>query len=130
MKITYEFATQESVEIEVSDNIGEVIIEFERKEYNNNRSETRRHESYSDNDDKKEALADKNVDVFAEVEKNLNVEKLHNAIARLQPQQQELIRKIFFEGSPIVSVAKELGITKQACNNRLNKIYNQLKKYF
>lgn len=30
---------------------------------------------------------------------------------------------MFFENKPIVEVAKNLGITKQACNNRLNKIY-------
>lgn len=130
MKIKYEFATGEVVEIEVSDDIGEVIVAIEKDTHNSNRRETRRHESYSDDNDKQETLLDKSVDIAAEVEKKLSYEALYKAITKLEPQQQELVRKIFFEGKPIVAVAKELGITKQACNNRLNKIYRQLKKFF
>lgn len=130
MNIKYEFANGEAIEIEVDAGLGEVIVEIEHEEYNCNRRETRRHESYSDDNDKQETLMDKSVDVLAEVETNIEYEKLHRAIAQLQPQQQELICKVYFEGTPIVAVAKELGITKQACNNRLNKIYNQLKKHF
>jgi RNA polymerase sigma-70 factor (ECF subfamily) len=130
MKIKYEFATGEVIEIEVDEAVGDVVIELERDEYNGNRRETRRHESYSDDNDKQEILVDKSVDVMGTVEKRFEYENLNKAMEHLQPQQQELVRRIFFEGEPIVAVAKDLGITKQACNNRLNKIYNQLKKHF
>lgn len=129
MKIRYEFNNSEVIEIEVDEALGEVIVEIERDEKNSNRRETRRHESYSDDNDKQETLVDKSVDIPGEVETSIEVEKLHKAIQLLQPQQRELIRKIYFEGKPVVAAARELGITKQACNNRLNKIYNQLKKY-
>ena len=130
MKIKYEFANGEVIELEVEEAVGSVVIELERDEHNGNRRETRRHESYCDDNDKQETLVDKSVDVIAEVEKSFEYEKLNKAMEHLQPQQQELVRKVFFEDKPIVKVAKKLGITKQACNNRLNKIYNQLKKHF
>ena len=42
MKIQYKFAN-ESVEIEVSDEWGEILIDLDRQEYNNDHKETRRH---------------------------------------------------------------------------------------
>lgn len=45
MKITYEFAT-ETVEIEVSEDWANLVIDLDRQEYNNNHAETRRHVSY------------------------------------------------------------------------------------
>ena len=45
MKIKYQFAT-ETVEIEVSDDWGNLVIDLDRQEYNNNHKETRRHISY------------------------------------------------------------------------------------
>ena len=42
MKIKYQFAT-ETVEIEVTENWGNVIVDLDRQEYNNNHTETRRH---------------------------------------------------------------------------------------
>ncbi len=45
MKITYKFATGEATTIEVTDEIGEILIDLDRKEYNVNHKETRRHTS-------------------------------------------------------------------------------------
>ena len=42
MKIKYEFAT-ETVEIEVDETWGTVLVDLDRQEYNNDQSETRRH---------------------------------------------------------------------------------------
>ena len=42
MKIQYKFAN-ETVEIEVSDEWGEILIDLDRQEYNNDHKETRRH---------------------------------------------------------------------------------------
>lgn len=44
MKIKYQFAT-ETVEIEVSDDWGNLVIDLDRQEYNNDHKETRRHVS-------------------------------------------------------------------------------------
>ena len=39
MKIKYEFVTGEVVEVEVEENIGKVIMELDRVEYNNEKKE-------------------------------------------------------------------------------------------
>ena len=45
MEIKYEFVTGEVLKIEVADALGEVLLEFDRQEKNNDRRETRRHMS-------------------------------------------------------------------------------------
>ena len=45
MKIKYEFVAEETVEIEVSEEMYEELKELDRREYNNNHRETRRHSS-------------------------------------------------------------------------------------
>ena len=45
MKVRYEFVNGEISEIEVDDNLGELLVDFDRQEYNNDHKETRRHTS-------------------------------------------------------------------------------------
>ena len=45
MNKKYEFVTGEVIEVEISGDIAEVILEMEREDYNNNQKETRRHNS-------------------------------------------------------------------------------------
>ena len=45
MKISYEFVTGEISEIEVDDTLGEMLLDFDRQQYNNDQKETRRHVS-------------------------------------------------------------------------------------
>ncbi|WP_407312117.1 RNA polymerase sigma factor [Desulfosporosinus sp. SB140] len=129
MNIKYEFLTGETLEIEVTDDIGGVSIELDREIYNSDHRETRRHKSVENLQEQGIQLIDQKADVISTIEKLETSEILQNALAKLLPQQRELIQKVFFESRSIVTVAEELGITKQACNNRLNKIYKQLKKY-
>ena len=58
MKITYNFVNGESVEIEVNDDIGGIILEEDRCEYNNEHTETRRHISIEMFNDKSPELSD------------------------------------------------------------------------
>ncbi|MBC2723228.1 MAG: sigma-70 family RNA polymerase sigma factor, partial [Desulfosporosinus sp.] len=55
-------------------------------------------------------------------------ESLHNALIRLLPQQQELIKKVFIEGRSMASIAREEGVTAKAIQDRVNKIKRRLKK--
>ena len=45
MKIKYEFVNGETSEIEVDDSLGELLVDFDRQQYNNDHKETRRHVS-------------------------------------------------------------------------------------
>ena len=94
MKITYKFVTGEVAEVEVSEEIGAVIVDLNRQEYNNDHKETRRHYSlegkvyegmdYAAEDSGLEAL-------FAGP---TDEERLHAAIRQLSPDQQEMVRAI------------------------------------
>lgn len=61
---------------------------------------------------------------------NPEVERLQELLPELTDEQQWLIKKLFFDEVSQTDIAAELGITKQAVQNRLNKIYNRIKKIF
>ena len=126
MKIKYAFA-DETVEIEVSEEWGNILIDLDRQEYNNDHAETRRHcslEPFNLDD----ALFPSDVDVEREVLEGLDNKALYAAIAKLQPQQQELVKRVYFRGEKIVTIAAEEGVSEAAIRNRLKKITASLKK--
>lgn len=127
MNIKYEFVTGEIVEIEVSDNIAEVAIEIERNTYNSNQRERRRHYSIDDMQGHGLQFKDTKVDVVTIVEKRERDALLRNELDKLLPQQKELVQKVFFQGMPIIQIARAEGVSEAAIRNRLNKIYKKLK---
>lgn len=126
MKINYKFA-DETVEIEVSEEWGSVLVELDRREYNANRRETRRHESYSDGDER-DTLEDRDTEIETDLLQRLDFEKLVAALERLLPQQQSLIRRVFFQETSITQIAREMGVSQQAISKQLKGIYKKLKK--
>lgn len=56
------------------------------------------------------------------------VKQVQAAIKTLQPQQQELIRKVFYQNRTRVDIAAEEGVSEAAVRNRLKKIYATLAK--
>jgi RNA polymerase sigma factor (sigma-70 family) len=128
MKIQYSYCDGQSISIEVEDNLGEIIIQLEKDEYNSNRRETRRHESYSDDNDKRNTLADPAADVETDVIRAVENNRLYRAIHALQPQQQALVRQIYFENRKVVDIARQQGVTEGAVRDRLRKIHKRLKK--
>ena len=126
MKIKYAFA-DETVEIEVSEEWGNILIDLDRQEYNNDHAETRRHcslEAFNLDD----ALFPDDVDVEREVLEGLDNKALYAAIAQLQPQQQELVKRVYFRGEKLADIAREEGVSKTAITNRMKKITSALKK--
>lgn len=123
MKIKYQFAT-ETVEIEVADDWGNLVIDLDRQEYNNDHAETRRHysldaityegEEYGSEDD---AVCN-----FAEYE------DLRNAIAQLTPNQQAIIKAHFFEGLTFTEIAKRMGTSHQAIQQAVERAKKQILK--
>ena len=128
MLIKYKFATGEVTEVEVSEEIGAVIIDLDRQEYNIDHKETRRHcslDAYNLDD----SLLPSDVDVARDFERSDERKRLYAAIARLQPQQQELVRRVYFNREKIVDIAAEAGVSEAAIRNRLKKIMAALKKF-
>ena len=127
MKIQYKFAT-ETISIDVPDDWGEILIDLDRQEYNNDHKETRRHYSlegkvyegmdYAAEDSGLEAL-------FAGP---TDEERLRAAIQKLDPGQQAMIRAIYFEGVSVNDYAARMGVTQSAISHRLQTVKKKLKK--
>lgn len=126
MKIKYQFAT-ETVEIEVSENWGNVIVDLDRQEYNNNHAETRRHCSLEalNLDD---ALLPANVDILRDMIAAEERDKLYAAIAQLTPRQRHLIEEIYFKGKTYQQVAREDGNGVTSIWDATNRAIKRLKK--
>ena len=100
MKIEYRFVTGEKVTAEISDEFKDVVIKLDKEEYNCNRKETRRHKSLSLSDKSIENMS-LSSDICDDVFKNIDKEKLHNAISRLKPNEQELLHNLYLNDKPI-----------------------------
>ena len=124
----YHFSNGETISVEIPDDWGEILIDMDRQEYNNNHKETRRHYSlegkvyegmdYAAEDSGLEAL-------FAGP---TDEERLRAAIQKLDPDQQAMIRAIYFEGVSVNDYAARMGVTQSAISHRLQTVKKKLKK--
>lgn len=128
MKIKYEFVTGEITEIEVEDTLGELLVDFDRQEYNNDHKETRRHTSLDGMEYEGEWF-DSGQDVLGEVLSREDAARLYRAMERLSAAQRELVLKVYFEDRRIVDIAREEGVSEAAIRNRLKKIYRKMEKF-
>ena len=123
MKIKYQFAT-ETVEIEVDDDWGSLVIDLDRQEYNNDHKETRRHVSLDAALYEGEAFADEG----AGLEKYAERIDLQRAISTLTDHQQRIIKGYFFDGLTDVELGEELGISEAGVRQAANRALKQLRK--
>lgn len=54
--------------------------------------------------------------------------RVRQAVAELEPAQQELVQQIFFKGRTAAEVAKERGVSRAAISQQLKRIYHHLQK--
>ena len=64
--------------------------------------------------------------VFARIE----IQKLHKALSMLAPEQQKIIKLVYFDGIEQQEVARLFGISKGAISQRLQTIYKKLKEFY
>lgn len=128
MKIEYRFVTGEKAAIEINGDFEEIILELDKEEYNCNRKETRRHKSLSLSDKSIENMS-LSSDICDDVFKNIDKEKLHNAISRLKPNEQELLHKAYLDLDKIniTKYANSLGVKPTVLWKRLERIRKKLK---
>ncbi len=55
-------------------------------------------------------------------------ERLCAAIEQLQPQQQDLVRRVYYNDEKLIDIAREQGVTRAALSIRMQKIHAALKK--
>ena len=124
MKIKYQFAT-ETVEIEVADDWGNLVIDLDRQEYNNNHAETRRHVSYDALDFDGDALAVDDPALTTYPERDA----LREAIEHLTLNQQYILRAHYFEGRTFTEIAQALGVGVSSVTRAAERAKKTLKKF-
>ncbi len=88
MKIEYKFLTGELLEVEVSEELGKASMTIDREIHNNDRRETRRHNSIEALEEKGQQFFDETIDVQVLFERT---ETLKTSIRNLLPQQKNLL---------------------------------------
>lgn len=126
MKIRYEFVNGEVSEIEVDDSLGELLVDFDRQQYNNDHRETRRHISLDGMDYEGELFVSAE-DTEGELLRREDTARLMEAMEALSPSQRELALKVYFNGKSVTSIAAEEGVDKSAISHRLERIHKKLK---
>ncbi len=110
MKIQYKFAS-ETIEIEVSEEWSEILIDLDRQEYNNDHKETGVTPPWTHTISTALCLPptlNVETDALNEIEKEL----LYAAIEELKPQQRALLRRVYFGGEKLLHIAREEGVSK------------------
>ena len=126
MKVKYEFAT-ETVDLDVEEIWGELLMDMDRREYNNDHKETRRHAPLYEMDQDDDCIpAEDNVE--DEILRKEEMAELVKAFEILTPEQLALIKKVYLEGKSVNSVAAELGIAQSSVSHRLMRIRKKLEK--
>lgn len=127
--IKYTFADGTTNEVEVTDELYALHLQLVQEEKRNHWRETRRHTSLNYLMELGVDFTDTAADPVAAVELREDDERIHKAIVALLPEQQALVKKIFYEGKTITEIAKAEKVGKSAIANRLTRIYIKLKKF-
>ena len=129
MKVKYEFLTGEVVEVEVDDSVGEMIVELDRVEYNNDHKETRRHCTLSVKGDDGHWLVDNenNPDNFVPEQEEVDC-KLKKALDSLTENQRDVVIAVHFMDLSLTDYAARRGISKQSAHERLVGAMKKMKK--
>ena len=128
MKIRYEFVNGEVSEIEVDEGLGELLVDFDRQQYNNDHKEIRRHVSLDGMDYEGELFTSAE-DTERELLRREDTARLMEAMEALSPSQRELLLKVYFEDQRIVDIARAEGVTKQSVHERLKRAIHKLKNF-
>lgn len=128
MKIRYVFVNGEVSEIEVEETLGGLLLELDRQEANNTRTETRRHISLSELS-YEGSLFDAGIDVPEAVWARISAETLREALQKLPASQRELIVQVYFQGWRPAEIARTEGVSRQSVSERLQRALKKLQKY-
>ena len=124
MKITYRFVTGEAVEVEVSDDVGKVVLEFRKEEASNNRYQrlvekrlrTDRTNSYCRN----------NCEGDEETDSNERVNKAFDSLTEIQQIRLEKIA----DGCSEREIARQEGKGQTTIRESLDGARKKFKKNF
>ena len=127
VKIMYRFADGHLEELEVAQEVAETLKELDRREYNNNHRETRRHVTF-DCTEEKSWLAVDDQRLSRLLDGPPDEIRLRVAINQLEQHHRDLIIAIFYRGIKIVEYAKLTGVSQSAISQQLGIAIKKLKK--
>ncbi len=125
MIIKYKFQDGFISEIEVDDELGGEISEMNAHDRKIDRRETRRHTYLSDmHSDNLDISDDFDIlDAIIEADERQRLHKrLMAAIATLEPQQRDLIIRVYWRGEKRKDIAKIYGISERSVGRHLQKV--------
>ena len=127
MKYAYITATGKT-EIEVDEQFYDLLITMDHEEYNADRKHSRRHPIALDAVGYEGLWLSDNADLLGDLIRAESHDRLRAALQKLSPEQQMLIKRIYFKNEKIVNIARMEGVSEAAVRNRLKKIYARLNK--
>lgn len=130
MKFKFKFVKSKPVEEEVHlrEDIEKEITKFDKYVEDRERAETRTENRDKRSLDEIQAGDETIPDVSLIVERREEIAAVRRAWRKLLPRQQELLKKIYIDERTIVDVARAEGVSEAAIRDRLNRIYQKLKK--
>ena len=128
VKITYRFADGHVEEFEVAQEVAETLKELDRREYNNNHRETRRHVTF-DCTEEKSWLAVDDQRLSRLLDGPPDEIRLRVAINQLEQHHRDLIIAIFYRGIKVVEYARLSGVSQSAISQQLGIAIKKLKKF-
>ena len=142
MKYTYRFANGDADGIEIADDWGNRILEFDRLDFNTERKDHRSDHKYHAG--LPVSLEDAESPEYAQIKRKHGLietdemlteilirddhARLYEAVGKLPPDQRELVQALFFGGCKAVDYASSHGISKAAVSQRLKRALANLKK--
>lgn len=127
-KIKYEI-NGKFIDIEVTDEFAAQYEQIEAEEKRIDRKETRRHQSLNALVDGGFQVVDLDSDIEEQLVNQNDIDLLHRALTILTDEQKWLVEQVFYCGRKQSDIAAELGICKQALNNRIARIIKKIKKF-
>ncbi len=126
--IIYKFVDGTTNAIEVTDELYLIHLQLVQMEKRNHWKETRRHTSLYYFTDMGIDFEDKRIDLFAEIVRKENAERVHKALLTLSDKRRDLVRKVFYEEMTMRQIASQTGVSHTAISQRMKTIRKRLQK--
>lgn len=126
--IIYKFVDGTTNTVEVTEDIYLIHLELLQQEKRNHWKETRRHTSLYYFTDMGIDFEDRRIDIFAEIERKDNAERVHKALLTLSDKRRELVHKVFYEEMTMRQIASQEGVSHTAISQRMKTIRKRLQK--
>ena len=124
--IIYKFVDGTTNIVEVTEDIYLIHLELLQQEKRNHWKETRRHTSLYYFTDMGINFEDKRIDIFAEIVRKENAERVHKALMTLSDKRRDLVRKFYYEEMTMRQIASQEGVSHTAISQRMKTIRKRL----